>query len=383
MGEAKRRRLVAGSPALARYGEDVASCRNANCNNGVGRKRMRFGFFDQLPCAPGHTEQQRYRDIIAQIELGDTLGFDTVWLGELHFSRGFSVLADPLVVLAAAAQRTRRIRLGTAVTLLPLHHPAKIAEEAAITDILSDGRLELGVGRGTAPLHYTGYGIPQEESRARFEEALNFILAAWTNESFSFNGKYFRAHDLRLTPRPLQQPHPPIRIAANSPDTFPFAAERRLPIFATPMINPPDKLKAGLAIYRAGLGAARCDTALAFPVHVAASREAARADVEPGLMRFLREATERLRPLEQGDVKSFEAFRQVLARMDRVTFADMDREMGVFGDPAYCIERVKELKRDYDMDEFICYFNQGGLMPPELVRQSMTRFASEVMPHCR
>src|SRR5436305_14802506 len=115
---------------------------------------MRFGFFDQLPCASGFSEQQRYRDIMAQIELGDEVGFDTVWLGELHFSRTFSILADPLMVLAAAAQRTSRIRLGTAVTLLPLHNPGKIAEEAATADILSNRRLEYGIRRGTAPWHY-------------------------------------------------------------------------------------------------------------------------------------------------------------------------------------------------------------------------------------
>ena len=96
---------------------------------------MRFGFFDQLPCASGFSEHQRYRDIMAQIKLGDELGFNTVWLGEIHFSRAFSVLADPLMVLAAAAQRTTRIRLGTAVTLLPLHNPIKIAEEAAIAPV--------------------------------------------------------------------------------------------------------------------------------------------------------------------------------------------------------------------------------------------------------
>jgi len=128
---------------------------------------MRFGFFDQLPCAGAYSERQRYQDLIAQIELGDTLGFDTVWLGELHFSRAFSILADPLMVLAAAAQRATRIRLGTAVTLLPLHNPVKLAEEAAITDILSDGRLEFGVGRGTAPVHYAGYDIPQEPGALR------------------------------------------------------------------------------------------------------------------------------------------------------------------------------------------------------------------------
>src|SRR5688500_6138368 len=121
---------------------------------------MRFGFFDQLPCSGAHSERERYHDLIAQIELGDELGFDTVWLGELHFSRAFSILADPLMVLAAAAQRTTRIRLGTAVTLLPLHNPVKLAEEAAVADILSNGRLEFGVGRGTAPIHYAGYDIP-------------------------------------------------------------------------------------------------------------------------------------------------------------------------------------------------------------------------------
>src|ERR1700756_680895 len=151
---------------------------------------MRFGFFDQLPCADGFSEHQRYKDILAQIDFGDALGFDTVWLGEIHFIRTFSILADPLMVLAAAAQRTTRIRLGTAVILLPLHNPIKIAEEAATADILSDGRLEFGVGRGVL-YQYPGYGIPPEESRERFEEALDFIVQAWTNEPFSFRGKVF------------------------------------------------------------------------------------------------------------------------------------------------------------------------------------------------
>ena len=220
-------------------------------------------------------------------------------------------------------------------------------------------------------MHYTGYDIPQEESRERFDEALDFILRAWTSETFSFTGKHFHAQDLSVIPRPLQSPHPPVRIAANSPDTFPMAARRRFPIFATPLINPPDKLKAGLAVYRETLPAG--DTALAFPVHVAKSRAQARAECESGLLRFLREAAERLRPLGQTDIKSFEAFRQVLARIERVKY----------GDPDYCVERVRALRRDYGMDEFICYFNQGGIMDHALVRQTMTLFATEVMPHCR
>jgi len=153
------------------------------------------------------------------------------------------------------------------VTLLPLHNPVKIAEEAAIVDLLSNGRLEFGVGRGTAPLHYEGYAVPMEESRERFDEALDFIIGAWTSEPFSFEGQYFQARELKLTPRPIQSPYPPIRIAANSPDTFPFAGRRGMPIFATPLINPPDKLKEGLSVYRDALpSGARGDTALAFPV---------------------------------------------------------------------------------------------------------------------
>src|SRR5437667_6476979 len=143
---------------------------------------MRFGFFDQLPCAGADSEYQRYQDLIAQIELGDGLGFDTAWLGELHFSRAFSILADPLMVLAAAAQRTTRIRLGTAVTLLPLHNPVRLAEAAATADVLSAGRLEFGVGRGTAPLHYLRSGVPQQEIRGRFAVAVDIIHTASANE---------------------------------------------------------------------------------------------------------------------------------------------------------------------------------------------------------
>jgi alkanesulfonate monooxygenase SsuD/methylene tetrahydromethanopterin reductase-like flavin-dependent oxidoreductase (luciferase family) len=116
---------------------------------------------------------------------------------------------------------------------------------------------------------------------------------------------------------------------------------------------------------------------------VAASRAQARQDCEAGLLNFLREAALRLKPLGGTDIKSFEAWRQVLARMERVKYEDFDREMAVFGDPDYCIRRIHDLRKEYGMDEFICYFNQGGLMEHTMVRESMTLFAREVMPHCR
>jgi alkanesulfonate monooxygenase SsuD/methylene tetrahydromethanopterin reductase-like flavin-dependent oxidoreductase (luciferase family) len=259
---------------------------------------MRFGFFDQLPRADWQSESQRYQDILAQIELGDELGFDTAWLGELHFIPSFSCLASPLMILAAAAQRTKRIRLGTAVTLLPLHNPVKMAEDAATLDVLSNGRLEFGVGRGATPVYFAGYNVPQEESRERFEESLEVILQAWTSERLSYEGKYFRVQDVRLTPQPVQKPYPPIRIAANSPDTFAIAGQLGLPIFASPLINPPDKLREYLNVHRTTLkSGAKQDVALAFPVHVADSRAQARIECEASLMHFFSMAGELVKPL--------------------------------------------------------------------------------------
>ncbi len=342
---------------------------------------MRFGFFDQLPCADSQSESQRIEDILTQIELGDKLGFDAVWLGELHFGRSSSILACPLMILGAAAQRTQRIRLGTAVTLLPLHSPVKMAEEAATADILSHGRLEFGVGRGTAPVHYVGYNIPQEESRERFEEALTVIRLAWTHERLTYEGKYFHAQDLQVVPRPVQKPHPPIRLAANSPDTFAIAGRLGLPIFASPLINPPAKLREYLDVHRDTLQAgARQDVALMFPVHVAASRAKAREEYEPSLKNFFRAAGERLRPLGEHSIKGYEAFQQVLARMDRVSYEGIDRAMGVFGDPDHCADRIRALQDEFHMNEFIGYFNQGGLVEPATVRRSMELFANEVIP---
>lgn len=344
---------------------------------------MRFGFFDQLPCADSQSESQRFQDILAQITLGDQLGFDTVWLGELHFGRQSSILASPLMVLAAAAQHTQRIRLGTAVTLLPLHSPVKIAEEAATADVLSGGRLEFGVGRGTAPIHYTGYNIPQEESRERFEEALDVILKAWTTDRLTYQGRYFHADNLAVVPKPLQKPHPPIRLAANSPDTFVIAGRLGLPIFASPLINPPDKLREYLAVHRDALKTeARQDVALMFSVHVSDSREQARRECETSLKNFFRAAGERLRPLGETAVKGYEAFQQAVAKLERATYEKVER-MSVFGDPAYCRERVQALREEFGMDEFIGYFNQGGLVDHAVVKRSMELFAREVIPYCR
>src|SRR6266849_5057136 len=313
---------------------------------------MRFGFMDHLPCAESQSEGQRFHDILAQIELGDQLGFDTAWLAEIHFFPNVSRLASPLTVLAAAAQRTQRIRLGTAVTLLPLHNPLKIAEEAATVDILSGGRLELGVGRGAAPSFFAAYNVPVEESRERFEEALKVIRQAWTSERLSYQGKYLRVQDL--------------------------------PIFATPLIaGSMDKLREYIRAHRESLPAGvKQDVAVAFPVHVAASRAQARRECEASLMHFF-SFLEQRRPDIQALPESYQAFQKAVAKLEGITYEEVENLGGVFGDPEYCAERVQALQHEFQMNEFICYFNQGGLIDHAAVRRAMELFAKEVIPRCQ
>src|SRR4029434_9252717 len=147
---------------------------------------MRLGLFYQASEAPGQTHADRYAEMFDLTALGDTLGFDVAWLAELHFGGAFSLLASPLMMVPVIAERTRRIRIGTAVTLLPLHHPLSLAEQSATADLLSGARLEFGVGRGSIPSQFHGFGLPVKETRARFDEGLDIISLAWARDLFSY-----------------------------------------------------------------------------------------------------------------------------------------------------------------------------------------------------
>src|SRR5262245_63315682 len=163
---------------------------------------MRFGTFFQAPEAAGQTHGQRYEEMFGLIAHADRLGFDVAWLAELHFGGAFSLLSSPLMLVPVIAQRTPRIRIGTAVTLLPLHHPLSCAEQAATADVLSGGRLEFGVGRGSIPSQFHGFRVPVSENRARFDEALEIIRLAWTRERFSYHGTFYQVENISVVPRP-------------------------------------------------------------------------------------------------------------------------------------------------------------------------------------
>src|SRR5213592_4899170 len=180
---------------------------------------MEFGMFHEFPSMPGRGETEMFDESMAQVDAAERWGLDAMWLAEIHFAPERTYLSAPLPIASAIAARTRRMKIGIAVQVLPLCHPLQLAEEAATVDQISHGRLIFGVGRSGFARTYAHYGVPYAESRERFAETLEIVRRAWTSETFSYDGEHFHFHDTCVTPKPYQKPHPPIRVAATSPDT--------------------------------------------------------------------------------------------------------------------------------------------------------------------
>ena len=191
---------------------------------------MHFGLFVE-ELRQGASQAAAFRDAFELADRAEAWGIDCVWLGEIHFTPSRSVISASLQVASSIATRTRRLRVGTAVQVLPLNHPLRIAEEVATVDHISEGRFELGIGRSGVVRSYDTYGIPYGESQARFRETLEILRLAWTGEPFSYEGQFFRIANATVAPRPYQVPHPPLRMAATSEETFPLAGRLGLPIF--------------------------------------------------------------------------------------------------------------------------------------------------------
>jgi alkanesulfonate monooxygenase SsuD/methylene tetrahydromethanopterin reductase-like flavin-dependent oxidoreductase (luciferase family) len=297
-------------------------------------------------------------------------------------------MPSPLILTTALAQRTKRIRLGTAVTLLPLQHPLRIAEDAATVDILSEGRLDFGVGRGTIAIHFQGYHVSRDESRERFEEALTIIERAWTQDSFSFEGKFFQIPETAVVPKPFQKPYPPLRIAANSPETAAFAGERGYSIFVASPINPFPKLPEHIDIYRhtfqqQGHQGKTPNVAVLFPLYIADSEAAVQQAVEPSFMHYFRTVNNQARLGQRDQSTSYEYLKEVRKRMGSITWREVDETMALYGPPEVCIRKIHAAHERCKMDQMICWFNPGGLVPHRQVLASMKRFAEEVIPAVR
>ena len=190
---------------------------------------MKFGLFSHVPWPEDLDPKQKFDQTTEEAVYGEELGFNSIWLAEHHFTR-YGLGSSSLVLASSIAARTKKIRLGTAVLVPTLHHPLRLAEDTATLDVISDGRLDVGYGRGAAGYEYTTYMVDREESQERFREAIGMIEGLWTTPEYTYQGKFYNVNRANLVPPPVQKPHPPVYIAATrTPETMEFVRIHRAP----------------------------------------------------------------------------------------------------------------------------------------------------------
>jgi alkanesulfonate monooxygenase SsuD/methylene tetrahydromethanopterin reductase-like flavin-dependent oxidoreductase (luciferase family) len=330
---------------------------------------MRFSVIFLLSCPPGKLHPQVYQEGLEQMEAAEALGFHTLWFTEHHFS-AYGGSPDPMIMATAAANRIKTARLGLGVSVPPFHHPLQLAEQAAMADILSGGRLEFGVGRGSQRYEYARLGVPIDDKGARFEEGMEIIRRAWTQEAFSYHGAYYSFPETTVYPRPLQQPHPPIWIASTTPPTLQYAVRHRYPVMGSALLTL-SGAKEYYALHQTLLAEAGQDPASAV---FAISR---RTYVSPDKSQ-VRQTAERCVAFHYTWAKQM-GIAKSGAHGD-ATFDNLFDSSYLFGTPEECLAILTEL-RAVGIQEVICNMNFAGALDHRQVLRSMELFASQVMPH--
>src|SRR3954451_11729754 len=349
---------------------------------------MEFGMFHEFPYLPGRSETEAFDEAMAQVDAAERWGLDAMWLAEIHFAPERTYLFSPLAIATAVAARTRRMKIGIAVQVLPLCHPLRIAEEAATVDHLSQGRLIFGVGRSGFPRTYQAYGISYAESRERFAEVLEILKRAWTQETFSFHGQFYRFDDVCLVPKPYQAPYPELRIAVNSPDTFQQSGEAGLPIFVATRLGDLDELVPNLRVYREAWAAAghpgHGKVYLRVPVYIAATERQAREEPHESVMFFYKYLGERIEAsATQEGARAIENRAERGQRLQTIEYEDVLRSKIVFGTPAMVTDRLAGLRDTLGLSGILAEMNCGMRIPHDRVVRSLNLMCTEVMPHFR
>jgi len=314
---------------------------------------MNFGTFLLMQSPSARSSQEIYARGIEIAQAAETLGFGNVWLAEHHFST-YGYLSRPTQLATYIAAKTTRLRVGTAVIVVPLHHPLVIAEEIATLDLLSGGRLDVGLGRGYQPYEFERFGLELESGRARWEESIDIILKAFSGQPFSYDGKLFKIPETTVFPQPLQQPGFGVPIER-------MAEFRRLLDRLVAECKPPHPLRVG--VQRA--------------VYVAENQADARAAAEEARwnMRVTLSLRNQYERVERGRAIP------VPAPKEPDTDDLLDRFL-VIGTPDTCIRQIKRIEELVGITHFNCSFWFGDLEHARVMR-SMERFAREVMPAFR
>jgi alkanesulfonate monooxygenase SsuD/methylene tetrahydromethanopterin reductase-like flavin-dependent oxidoreductase (luciferase family) len=353
---------------------------------------MHFGLNMECDYIQGKTEQEAFNEVFAQVDLAEAVGLDGVWLAERHFASGGrgqpSIAAAPIILATAIAARTRQLRVGTGVYVLPLNHPIRIAEEVATLDYVSQGRFALGVGRSGFTTAYEGYGYAYGESRELLQECLDILVQAWTQERFSYAGKYYQLHDVCVTPKPLQKPHPPIYMAATTAESFPIAGRKGRHLFVGVRRSSIAGVKQSIDVYRQAWQDAghpgQGDVTLRMPVYVAETRAQAIADAETSTLQYYRRLAQNLnRSVGRAGTVASEDRARMAHELANITYDALLRDWVVYGTPTEVSERLQQLVDELELSGMILEMNAGGLIPNERVLNSLRLFGEEVAPQFR
>ncbi len=328
-----------------------------------------------------------YQDILEEIEFADQNGLDAVWFAEHHFFGYGGVLPSMPVIAAAAAQRTRRIRIGSGVALIGLNDPVRVAEEFAMLDNLSDGRLNFGIGRAFQRAEYDAFNVPMAESRARFDEAHEIILRAWRDEPLNYAGRYRILKDVNVLPKPVQRPHPPIYVACiMTPESFEFTARHGYHLMYVPYVGSPEDGVARIRHYRQTLTEAGYDPAsreVMMCMHAFCGESAAHARdyPRPYLTNYFELAAGANRVDADADqYRGYAGIGKIFQHIHE-NYDFMYPNQVIFGDPEQCLERI-EYYRAMGATQISLITNFGG-MPHREIMRSLERFVKDVIPHVR
>ena len=346
---------------------------------------MKFGLFHEFPCHGDLSQREVFAESFELVDEAERLGTDGVWLAEYHFLPQRSVLSSPVTVATAIAARTRHIRIGLAVQVLPLANPVRLAEEIATLDHISQGRLDFGIGRSTFSFIYEGFGMDFGESRGRFDECLEIILKGWSEDQFSYEGDFYKFENSSVVPKPYQQPHPPISVGVTSAETFPMVGRMGYPI----LINPSRVFSlAELKDYIAEYQKARKDAGhegkgavgLRVPIYLAETAEAAYEEPRPST----EEAMVRIGEIVASTAHGVGVTDDRIAQADRIrsmNYEDWLRDKVVFGTPEAAVDRFRELQEDLGLTEIIYEVNFGCQIPHERQVNTIRLLTEQVAPH--
>ena len=348
---------------------------------------MEFGMLHLFENPVNKTEREIIKEQMELMLVAESLGFDSTWPAEHHFSE-YGFCGSPQLTLAAIAERTSRIRLGTGVVVLPFHHPLRVAEDFAFLDHLSDGRVSLGVGRGYQPIEYNGFGVDQTASREIFNEGVAIIRQAWTQDRVNFKGKHYQIDDLEVRPHPFQKPTPPMYSAVLSPESFRMAGQSGMNLMMSAAFGAtPENAQKGIVEYRDGRKDAGLDPqggkiACLLMVYVADSTDRARKEFKEPVEWYYRTIAKYIAQKDKV-VKGYEMYSQTKDLASNITFeALLGGTAMVCGDVDHCAERLDALATDYGFDELLIWTRLGGLDTKKVLR-SMELLSDEVMPKVR